>query len=102
MDGYGESERVMQPAVIEGRSMAVLYGSETGNAEDIAGELGKTSERLHFQTRVDEMDGFKLVCCLYASVTAMLLASNGLTMMQTGRSPPHITCRLCHLNNGTG
>jgi sulfite reductase alpha subunit-like flavoprotein len=41
--------------------MAVLYGSETGNAEDIAVELGRTAERLHFQTTVDEMDSFKLV-----------------------------------------
>jgi hypothetical protein len=53
----------VQPAVIAGRSMAVLYGSETGNAEDIAVELGRTAERLHFQTTVDEMDGFKLVRC---------------------------------------
>ena len=39
----------------------MLYGSETGAAEDIAGELGNTAERLHFQTTVDEMDNFKLV-----------------------------------------
>lgn len=45
----------------EGRSMAVLYGSETGSAEDIAVELGQMAERLHFRTTVDEMDSFKLV-----------------------------------------
>lgn len=61
MDDHGGSGQVVQPAVIPGRSMAVLYGSETGNAEDIAGELARTAERLHFQTTVDEMDGFKLV-----------------------------------------
>jgi sulfite reductase alpha subunit-like flavoprotein len=61
MGDIGEFSRVVQPAVVEGRSMAVLYGSETGAAEDIAGELGKTVERLHFQTTVDEMDNFKLV-----------------------------------------
>ena len=64
MGDSGELGRVVQPAVIDGRSLAVLYGSETGAAEDIAGELGKTAERLHFQTTVDEMDGFKLVRCL--------------------------------------
>ena len=52
-----------QPVVVDGRSMAVLYGSETGSAEDIAIELGKMTERLRFQTTVDEMDGFKLVRC---------------------------------------
>lgn len=52
-----------QPVAIDGRSMAILYGSETGNAEDIAIELGKMTERLRFQTTVDEMDGFKLVRC---------------------------------------
>lgn len=71
MDGSGESGRVVQPAVIEGRSMAVLYGSETGGAEDIAGELGKTAERLHFQTTVDEMDSFKLVRCLCIMTAAL-------------------------------
>lgn len=57
-DGVG---RIAQPVEIRGRSMAVLYGSETGTAEDIAGELGKSAERLHFRTTVDEMDSFKLV-----------------------------------------
>jgi sulfite reductase alpha subunit-like flavoprotein len=50
-----------QPAVIPGRTMVVLYGSETGNAEEIAKEIGDLAERLHFQTSVGEMDSFKLV-----------------------------------------
>jgi len=41
--------------------MIILYGSETGNAEEIAMALGKMAERLHFRTRVDDMDNFKLV-----------------------------------------
>lgn len=57
MDGQRVSEIVQSVR----RTMAVLYGSETGNAEDMAVELGRTAERLHFQTTVDEMDGFKLV-----------------------------------------
>ncbi len=50
-----------QPMVIPGRRMAILYGTETGNSEDIAHELGEMAERLHFQTTVDEMNGFSLV-----------------------------------------
>lgn len=51
-----------QPMAIPGRSMAILYGTETGNSEDIAHELGDMAERLHFQTTVDEMNSFSLVC----------------------------------------
>jgi len=50
-------------AAVPGRSMIILYGSETGNGEEIAGELGKMAQRLHFRTVVDEMDSFKLVSC---------------------------------------
>ena len=50
--------------VIPGRSMAILYGTETGNSEDIAHELADMAERLHFQTTVDEMNSFSLVCGL--------------------------------------
>jgi sulfite reductase alpha subunit-like flavoprotein len=39
-----------------GRTALVLYGSETGNAQDVAGELGRVTERLHFLTRVVDMD----------------------------------------------
>ena len=52
---------VAKPVAIEGRDMIILYGSETGNSEEIAMELAKMAERLHFNTVVDEMDGFKLV-----------------------------------------
>lgn len=53
-----------QPLVIPGRRMAILYGTETGNSEDIAHELGDMAERLHFQTAVDEMNSFSLVCVI--------------------------------------
>lgn len=61
--GGPERAAAAQPVTLEGRTMAVLYGSETGSAEDIAVELGAMAERLRFQTTVDEMDSFKLVCC---------------------------------------
>lgn len=43
------------------RSMAILYGTETGNSQEIARELGKMAERLHFETVIDEMNSFSLV-----------------------------------------
>ncbi|TGO29521.1 hypothetical protein BPAE_0014g00720 [Botrytis paeoniae] len=38
------------------RSALILYGTETGNSQDVAEELGRITERLHFMTRVCEMD----------------------------------------------
>ncbi|PQE06217.1 hypothetical protein CJF30_00005198 [Rutstroemia sp. NJR-2017a BBW] len=38
------------------RTVLILYGSETGNSQDLAEELGRVAERLHFMTRVCEMD----------------------------------------------
>ena len=52
---------IVEPSRIEGRTLAVLYGSETGNGEDIAEELADMARRLHFETEVDAMDSFKLV-----------------------------------------
>lgn len=45
----------------EKRSALVLYASETGNAQEVAEELGDLAERLHFVTQVSEMNNFKPV-----------------------------------------
>ena len=46
------------------RSALILYGSETGNSQDVAEELGCMAERLHFMTRVTEMDAVDIVCLI--------------------------------------
>ena len=46
------------------RSALFLYGSETGNSQDVAEDLGRLAERLHFETRVCEMDAGEIVCHL--------------------------------------
>ena len=43
------------------RTALVLYGSETGNAQEVAEELGRLAERLHFITTVSELDMVKTV-----------------------------------------
>lgn len=48
------------------RSALVLYGSETGNAHDIAEELGRIVERLHFWTQVSCLDAVEPVCTIPA------------------------------------
>ncbi|KAL4966769.1 NAPDH-dependent diflavin reductase [Aspergillus stella-maris] len=41
------------------RSALVLYGSETGNAQDVAEEVGAVAERLHYSTQVSELNHVK-------------------------------------------
>lgn len=50
-----------------GRSALVTYGSETGNAQDVADELGRLAQRLHFLTRVCHLDAVELVCAVHLS-----------------------------------
>jgi flavodoxin len=43
------------------RRALVLYGSETGNAQDVAEEMGRLAERLRFDTEVAELNAVSLV-----------------------------------------
>ena len=49
------------PASLE-RSVLILYGTETGNAQEVAEELGALTERLRFATHVSEFNQCKPVC----------------------------------------
>lgn len=51
------------------RSVLILYGSETGNAQDIADELGRICQRLRWEATVDELDSAELVSASVASGT---------------------------------
>ncbi|KAK1729593.1 hypothetical protein CaCOL14_007749 [Colletotrichum acutatum] len=69
-----------KPAVVAdlpGRSMLVLYGSETGNAQDIAEEIGRNAQRLHFKTKVDEMNGAQLSMLLQYSMVIFVISTTG-------------------------
>lgn len=46
---------------LQQRRALVLYGSETGNAQDVAEELGRICERLRFDTEVAELNAVNLV-----------------------------------------
>lgn len=48
-------------AAAQPRTVLVLYGSETGNAQELAEELGRSCQRLHFQSTVEEMNAVTLV-----------------------------------------
>ena len=46
------------------RSALVAYGSETGNAQDSAEDLERMAERIHFKTKLCEMNDIDLVSLL--------------------------------------
>ncbi|EFR00663.1 hypothetical protein MGYG_09023 [Nannizzia gypsea CBS 118893] len=41
------------------RTALIAYGSETGNSQDVAEEIGRLTERLHFRTKVAELDALQ-------------------------------------------
>lgn len=49
------------------REILILYGSETGTAEDAAERIARETRRYHFHTRVVSMDAYALVCLLHYS-----------------------------------
>ncbi|KAH6677583.1 hypothetical protein B0J14DRAFT_615726 [Halenospora varia] len=59
------------------RSALILYGSETGNSQDVAEELGRMAERLHFVTRVSEMDLVEITLLLKYTVVIFAISTTG-------------------------
>ncbi|KAI9676179.1 MAG: NAPDH-dependent diflavin reductase [Caeruleum heppii] len=61
----------------DGRTALILYGSETGNAHDAAEELGRLAERLHFLTRVVELDSVDPAAFNDFSVVVISISTTG-------------------------
>ncbi|PTB45815.1 NAPDH-dependent diflavin reductase [Trichoderma asperellum] len=59
------------------RSVLVLYGSETGNAQDIAEELGRLCQRLHFKSHVEELDAVELSVLLQHQLVIFIISTTG-------------------------
>ena len=55
----------------------ILYGSETGNAQDVAEEVGRMAERLRFETTVLDMDSVQLRHLLKPTVVIFALSTTG-------------------------
>ena len=68
------------------RTALILYGSETGNAQDVAEEIGRMAERLRFDTTVLDMDSVKLRDILTPTVVFFSISTTGQgEMPQNGR-----------------
>ncbi|KAI9832789.1 MAG: hypothetical protein M1819_004009 [Sarea resinae] len=59
------------------RSALVVYGSETGNAQDVADEMGRLAERLHFVTRVCELDSIDLSVLSKHTLVIFVVSTTG-------------------------
>ena len=43
------------------RQLLILYGSQTGTAQDVAERIGREAKRRHFSTRVIPLDSYNVV-----------------------------------------
>ncbi|KAF2806233.1 riboflavin synthase domain-like protein [Mytilinidion resinicola] len=64
-------------AALAGRTALVLYGSETGNAQDVAEELGRMAERLRFSTQVSDFNSVSIKQLLQHSVVLISVSTTG-------------------------
>lgn len=62
---------------LQGRRALVLYGSETGNAQDVAEELGRLAERLHFDTEVAELNAITIKQLVQSTVVLISISTTG-------------------------
>ncbi|PGH34054.1 hypothetical protein GX50_03110 [[Emmonsia] crescens] len=62
---------------VSARSAIILYGSETGNSQDVADELGRLAERLHFSTHVCELNSIKAESLNEYDVTIFAVSTTG-------------------------
>ncbi|KAI9795232.1 MAG: NAPDH-dependent diflavin reductase [Piccolia ochrophora] len=59
------------------RTASILYGSETGTAQDAAEELGRITERLHFVTRIVELDACNISSLRQNSLVVFVVSTTG-------------------------
>ncbi|KAL9117266.1 MAG: hypothetical protein Q9187_006200 [Circinaria calcarea] len=61
----------------ENRSALVLYGSETGNAHDVADEIGRMLERLRFSTYVTHLDAVDPASMVNHNIVVITVSTTG-------------------------
>ena len=66
-----------KPRQQEARTALILYGSETGNAQDVAEEVGRTTERLRFNTVVQELDSTQLKDIVKSTIVIFVVSTAG-------------------------
>ncbi|XP_071673411.1 NADPH-dependent diflavin oxidoreductase 1 isoform X5 [Patagioenas fasciata] len=59
------------------RKLLVLFGSQTGTAEDTAERIGREAKRRHFQCRVEALDGYEVANLINELLVVFVCATTG-------------------------
>ena len=59
------------------RSLTVLFGSQTGTAEEVAERVGREAVRLHFDTEVSSLDNFDVRRLPSSSLVVYVTSTTG-------------------------
>ncbi|XP_071115588.1 NADPH-dependent diflavin oxidoreductase 1-like [Haliotis cracherodii] len=59
------------------RRLLVLYGSQTGTAQDVAERVGREARRRHFHTRVSELDSYQIADLIHEPLVIFVCATTG-------------------------
>ncbi|XP_053328317.1 NADPH-dependent diflavin oxidoreductase 1 isoform X2 [Spea bombifrons] len=60
-----------------GRNILILYGSQTGTAEDTAHRIGREAKRRHFTCRVQPLDSYSVVNLINEPLVVFVCATTG-------------------------
>jgi sulfite reductase alpha subunit-like flavoprotein len=69
-----------------GRSVLILYGSETGNSQELAEDLDRSVRRLRFTSTVSEMNSVQVVRSpsqTHVNTSHMLLGVHATSLLRT-------------------
>ncbi|EJT97200.1 riboflavin synthase domain-like protein [Dacryopinax primogenitus] len=61
----------------DGRTLLVLYGSESGNAQDVAERVGRDARRHHFKARVISMDAYDIATLIEEPLVIFVCSTSG-------------------------
>ncbi|XP_042335285.1 NADPH-dependent diflavin oxidoreductase 1 [Sceloporus undulatus] len=62
---------------MEGRKILVLFGSQTGTAQDTAERIGREAKRRHFRCRVEALDAFGVASLIHEPLVVFVCATTG-------------------------
>lgn len=102
-----------EDAILKDRTALVLYGTETGNAQDVADEIGRLTTRLHFATVVLDLDSVDIRDLIKHSIVIIAISTTGQgefpqnarafwKTLLSNRLRPGILRRMCFSTFGLG
>ncbi|XP_062815195.1 NADPH-dependent diflavin oxidoreductase 1 isoform X2 [Anolis carolinensis] len=65
------------PAEMEVRKMLVLFGSQTGTAQDAAERVGREAKRHRFQCKVEALDDYSVASLIHEPLVVFVCATTG-------------------------